>query len=125
LCDEHHGCRVNNLDEAAEERGLRPLKPDFIVERAQHFLRENRLIFYNVVIKNCEHFATKCRYGQAFSLQVRDCCSTPFTFVLTRISAIRDDYLSRRRSEVDILGPTVDEVKQNEEISYQVNIQVE
>ncbi len=113
LCEEH-GCRVNNLEEAADERGLRPFRPDVIVERAREFLREDRLMFYHVLTQNCEHFATKCRYGEAFSLQVSDCCPAPFTFVLTWISAIRDVCNSRRRSEVYILGRTVDEVRQNE-----------
>jgi hypothetical protein len=82
LCNEH-GCRVNNLEEAAEERGLRPFRPDVIVERAREFLREDRLRFYSLLTQNCEHFATKCRYGQPFSLQVSDCISTLFEFILT------------------------------------------
>jgi hypothetical protein len=82
LCNVH-GCRVNNLEEAAEERGLRPFRPDVIVERAREFLREDRLRFYSLLTQNCEHFATKCRYGQPFSLQVSDCISTLFEFILT------------------------------------------
>ncbi|EFX73255.1 hypothetical protein DAPPUDRAFT_253529 [Daphnia pulex] len=66
-CNEHGG-RVNNLDEAARAKDLFPLPPDVIVERARQFLRQ-RLI-YNVFTKNCEHFATKCRYEEGFSLQV-------------------------------------------------------
>ncbi|XP_046462354.1 phospholipase A and acyltransferase 1-like [Daphnia pulex] len=114
LCNVH-GCRVNNLEEAAEERGLRPFRPDVIVERAREFLREDRLIFYHVLTQNCEHFATKCRYGEAFSLQVSDCCPAPFTFVFRLCSAVRDVCYSRRRPEVYILGRTIDEVRQNEE----------
>jgi transposase InsO family protein len=114
LCNVH-GCRVNNLEEAAEERGLRPFRPDVIVERAREFLREDRFMFYYVLNQNCEHFATKCRYGQAFSLQVSDCCPAPFTFVFRLCSAVRDVCYSRRRPEVYILGRTIDEVRQNEE----------
>jgi hypothetical protein len=117
LCGGHDGrCRVNNLDEAAEERGLRPFRPDVIVERAWGFLREDRLIVYNLITDNCEHFATKCRYGQAFSLQVSDFRTATVRYVLTLISAIRHAYYSRRRLKVYILGRTIDEVTQNETV---------
>jgi hypothetical protein len=83
LCHEH-GCQVNNLEEAAEEIGLRPLKPDAIVERARDFLTLHR-VNYNLVTDNCEHFATKCRYEKAFSLQVRECCPAYCVYLLFKL----------------------------------------
>jgi hypothetical protein len=116
LCDEH-GYRVNNLEEAAEERGLRPFSPDVIVERARGFLMEDRLRFYSLLTDNCEHFATECRYGQAFSVQVSDFRMASVKYVLTWISAIRRHvFYSRRRPEIYILGRTIDEVTQNETV---------
>ena len=69
LCDNERGCRVNNLEEAATEKGLEPLDPDVIVERAREFLRRNLIENYNLFTKNCEHFATMCRYEEGFSQQ--------------------------------------------------------
>ncbi|XP_046655719.1 phospholipase A and acyltransferase 2-like [Daphnia pulicaria] len=117
LCDGHDGgWRVNNLDAAARAKGLRPFRPDVIVERARGFLMEDRLIVYSLITDNCEHFATKCRYGQPFSLQVSDFRTATVRYVLTMISAIRHAYYSRRRPEIYILGRTIDEVTQNETV---------
>jgi hypothetical protein len=92
-----------------------PTGPD---KRARKFLRANRVtIDYHLLEQNFEHFAAKCRYGEAFNLQVNDCCPAPFTFVLMWISAIRDVCYSPRRPEVYILDRTIDEVRQNEDIS--------
>ena len=47
---------------------LRPLAVQIIVQRAEDALDQ---IGYNVIKKNCEHFATYCRYDQECSLQVQ------------------------------------------------------
>jgi hypothetical protein len=92
-----------------------PTGPD---KRARKFLRANRVtIDYHLLEQNFEHFAAKCRYGEAFNLQVNDCCPAPFTFVLMWISAICDVCYSPRRPEIYILYRTFDEVRQNEDIS--------
>jgi hypothetical protein len=62
LCNNELGRRVNNLEDAATEKGLEPLDPDVIVERTREFLRRN-------LIENCEHFATMCRFEEGFSQQ--------------------------------------------------------
>ena len=62
MCNNELGGRVNNLEEASTEKGLEPLDPDVIVERAREFLRRN-------LIENCEHFATMCRFEEGFSQQ--------------------------------------------------------
>nr|CAH0103689.1 unnamed protein product [Daphnia galeata] len=72
LCKNKRRCRVNNLDKAAAEKGLEPFDPDKIVERARFFLRQNLIENYYLLTKNCEHFATKCRYGEEFSCQVNE-----------------------------------------------------
>ena len=59
---------------AAEAEGLLALKPDVIVQRAKEFLEDNIIRRYDLLLENCEHFATKCRYEKGFSQQVEDCC---------------------------------------------------
>ena len=84
-------CRVNNLEKAAAERGLGdPLQPDAIVERARKFLEKNLTEdeWYRLLINNCEHFATKCRYGpddyKGFSQQIPTYLK-PFSYLLSLI----------------------------------------
>ena len=72
LCKNKRRCRVNNLEEAARLKDLKPLDADKIVERARFFLRRDLIEDYNVLTKNCEHFATLCRYGEEFSCQVNE-----------------------------------------------------
>ena len=67
------GCQVNYLEAAAVERTLRPLEPDMIVKREQAFLMLDLLRRYNLLIDNCEHFATFCQYEKGFSQQVQNC----------------------------------------------------
>ena len=69
LCNNELEWRVNNLEEAATEKELQPLDPDEIVERARGFLRQNLIENYYLFTKNCEHFATMCRYEEGFSQQ--------------------------------------------------------
>lgn len=47
----------------------RPLSRRQIVQNALSRLGE---VGYNVLVKNCQHFATWCRYGQASSHQVEN-----------------------------------------------------
>lgn len=44
--------------------------PDVVVRRAESRLGEEAN--YNLLFNNCEHFATWCKVGRAYSLQVRD-----------------------------------------------------
>uniref|UniRef100_A0A452I841 LRAT domain-containing protein n=1 Tax=Gopherus agassizii TaxID=38772 RepID=A0A452I841_9SAUR len=46
-----------------------PLPLSHVVKRAEHLVGKN--IDYNLVMSNCEHFATLIRYGIAESQQVR------------------------------------------------------
>ena len=65
LCNNELGCRDNNLEEAATEKGLEPFDPDVIVARARNFLRHDFIVgYYHSLTENCEHFATMCRYGE-------------------------------------------------------------
>jgi hypothetical protein len=73
-CNYQRGCRVNNLEEAASEKGLEPSDPDVIVERAREFLRRN-------LIENCEHFATVCRFEEGFSQQASARLITLFSII--------------------------------------------
>jgi hypothetical protein len=61
-------CRVNNLEEDATRMGWRAFSNDKIVQRALEYL--NITITYSLRDNNCEHFATFCRYGFPFSMQV-------------------------------------------------------
>jgi hypothetical protein len=106
-----HGARVNNLDKAAELRGLRLLGPDVIVRRAREFLTDN-LVYYNLLTRNCEHFATMCRYEEGFSLQVRDFCTARVRPNLSKFSS----YLLRKLScsQVDAMSEVVERVHQQD-----------
>lgn len=60
-------CRINNLVVAAKRRNLEPLNGKRIVERAEAKLGEEAN--YNFMFRNCEVFATECRYGRGFTCQ--------------------------------------------------------
>jgi len=63
-----HCCRVSNLEVVAQRKGLRAYPNDIIVQRARERYEEN--IKYSLRFRNCEHFATSCRYSHPFSTQV-------------------------------------------------------
>jgi Lecithin retinol acyltransferase len=114
LCYER-GCRVNNLEEAARERGLLPpFPPDVTVERARQLLRGGRFSIYNVLTDNCEHFATNCRYGEPFSLQVYSCLA-PFRLISTLGSTVYNTFFSTNNPQAHALEVIFDEVRRNEE----------
>jgi hypothetical protein len=54
-------CRVNNLETAAEREGLELNEVDAIVELAIEHLGHE--VDYDPIKKNCENFATHCRFG--------------------------------------------------------------
>ncbi|XP_036933082.1 phospholipase A and acyltransferase 4-like [Acanthopagrus latus] len=56
--------RINN----SLDKKYKPRSPDIIVEEALRQVGE--MMEYSVTSKNCEHFATNLRYGQAESRQV-------------------------------------------------------
>ncbi len=58
---------VNNLIEVARKRGLTAQRDNDILEAA--FAKLGQVIEYDAFNYNCEHFATECFYGEAFSLQ--------------------------------------------------------
>ncbi len=61
-------CRINNLVEEAQKRGLNePFTGKEIVRRAEAKL--GKKFPYNVLNNNCEVFATECRYGRGFTCQ--------------------------------------------------------
>lgn len=114
LCKEF-GCRVNNLEEAAIKEGLSPFNPDVIVDRARDFFRKNRYFeLYSVIFNNCEHFATRCRYGTGFSQQVSNWIS--FRFFPTLCSAIQNFFYPPTQSTpvpaFVTMNRVTDEVKQ-------------
>nr|CAH0106532.1 unnamed protein product [Daphnia galeata] len=111
LCNEF-GCRVNNLEEAARERGLFPLNPDMIVTRAREFLGRDLAGTYNLLTKNCEHFATLCRYEEGFSQQVSTFFK-PFFMLWSAISYLYYSLILRR--DVHGMNRIINEVRQNEE----------
>jgi hypothetical protein len=63
-----HCCRVNNLEEVARRKRLETYPNDIIVQRALEHYKE--LFKYSLRFRNCEHFATSCRYSESFSTQV-------------------------------------------------------
>ena len=106
LCNYQRGCRVNNLEEAATEKGLEPFNPDVIVRRARDRFNEELIENYHLLTDNCEHFATWCRYGTKFSCQVNLLILEPFI------------YVSRWRARRQTDHPNdmiIESVRQNEE----------
>ena len=66
--------RPNNLESFAEERNLKGRRTKALVaERAlakfDQFRESKQTTKYDVMENNCEHFATECAYGTAFSVQ--------------------------------------------------------
>ena len=58
--------RINNI----LDKKYKPRSPDIIVKEA---LRQvDNLMEYSVISENCEHFATKLRYGKPVSRQVSE-----------------------------------------------------
>lgn len=55
-------CRVNN----SKDSEYQPFEPHVIVNRALTAFDRKK---YNLVLTNCEHFATWCRYGTKISVQ--------------------------------------------------------
>jgi hypothetical protein len=107
LCKYQRGCRVNNLDkEAALLKQLKPLDADKIVERARNRLRKKLVENYDLFTKNCEHFATWCRFGKEFSCQVNLFILKPIIFMCS-LRARRHKYPN------DMI---IENVMQNEEI---------
>jgi hypothetical protein len=57
-------CRINNRETAAALKNLNSHLPDEIVRRAEAAVGDEWS--YDVIKWNCEHFATRIRYGVAF-----------------------------------------------------------
>jgi len=55
------------------DRRWQPFPPEEIIARARRlmYLDADNLDPYNLVTNNCEHFATRCRYGIKYSRQIR------------------------------------------------------
>lgn len=68
-------CRVNNLERAANKRGLRAKSERDIKDTAFEML--DNVIDYDLLNNNCEHFSTYCRYGLKFSEQSLATNNTP------------------------------------------------
>jgi hypothetical protein len=60
--------RINNLEKNAAELGYTRSETDVILSRARHLMKQD-VHHYDVLKDNCEHFATFCVYGEAFSTQ--------------------------------------------------------
>jgi hypothetical protein len=60
--------RINNLEKNAAELGYTRSETDVILSRATQLMKQG-VHRYDVLKHNCEHFATFCIYGEAFSTQ--------------------------------------------------------
>ncbi|XP_013781893.1 HRAS-like suppressor 3 [Limulus polyphemus] len=59
--------RVNNKEVPAKERNLTPLTPNQVVARARAFV--GKVVEYNLLTSNCEHYVTEWKYGKGWSDQ--------------------------------------------------------
>ncbi|XP_076361282.1 phospholipase A and acyltransferase 3-like [Tachypleus tridentatus] len=59
--------RVNNKEVPAKERNLVPLAPNQVVARAKAFV--GKVVEYNLLTSNCEHYVTEWKYGKGWSDQ--------------------------------------------------------
>lgn len=62
-------CRINNKVSESKRRGLPVLSEDDTIKLMEGEYKRN-VTFYNVFTHNCEHFATKLKFGVPFSSQV-------------------------------------------------------
>ena len=72
--------RPNNLESFAKERNLKGRrKKALVAERAlakfDQFRESKQITKYDIMKSNCEHFATECAYGTAFSVQADNAVS--------------------------------------------------
>jgi hypothetical protein len=70
LVAENGMCRVNNLIEAALRRELKPKERNKILKTA--FDKLDNEMAYDILNYNCQHFATQCFYGVAFSEHIEN-----------------------------------------------------
>ncbi|XP_021961868.1 uncharacterized protein LOC110857582 isoform X2 [Folsomia candida] len=61
-------CRINNLQEWAERKGVKAREGCDVVAIAESFL--GQMFDFEIYKNNCEHFATLCRFGDPVSRQV-------------------------------------------------------
>ncbi|XP_035714083.1 uncharacterized protein LOC110857614 isoform X2 [Folsomia candida] len=61
-------CRVNNLEEWVERKGVKAKKRSDVVAMAESFL--GHMFEFHLFRNNCEHFATYCKFGDPISRQV-------------------------------------------------------
>lgn len=61
------------------------------VKRAYDLLTSTRTIIYNILVNNCEHFATWCVTGEAESIQVNKALA-PFAPIISSIGNIQRPY---------------------------------
>jgi hypothetical protein len=81
-------CRINNLEKAAQERGLKPRSAGTILDHANDMLG---IIFeYHPINNNCEHFATNCRFGLSFSQQALAVKEDPTGLTEKAVSVLND-----------------------------------
>jgi hypothetical protein len=94
LCNTSQGmnCRVNNLEDVTQSRGLRAFRNGIIDLRALACFEETRKIKYHVRFNNCEHFVTFCRYNLPISLQVEN---------LPKLLRTKPAHLLRDRERLD------------------------
>jgi hypothetical protein len=71
-------CRINNLEEAARKRRLKPRSVGDILSHAYNMV--DKELKYHPIENNCEHFVTSCRFGLRFSEQAEAAKMDPTGF---------------------------------------------
>ncbi len=93
-------CRINNLEKAAQERELKPRTPDAILRYANTILEKN--FEYHPINNNCEHFATRCRFGKSFSQQASAVKEDPTGFTGMAVSVVANVIKETKSIVIDL-----------------------
>jgi hypothetical protein len=93
-------CRINNLEKAAQMRGLKPRTVGTILNDAYNML--DKEFVYDSIDNNCEHFVTGCRFGSKFSEQASAAKLDPTGITETAVSVATDAIIGTKSINNDL-----------------------
>ena len=94
---ELHKFKDGQLLRVRYTKSPKPLKSKEVVKKAKDAYTKNDFGSYNKFDKNCEHFATHCKYGKQCSQQVDTFLKHCVAFVVVAVVVVVVAMLIRRR----------------------------